>query len=211
VPESSDNELQPDTTREHAAAGSFGVEEQPDTSTRPTEEEVSFGRWVLEMVALVAIAFLLASGIKAWVVQPFVIPTGSMIPTLNIGDYVVANKFIYRFEDPAPGDIVVFLSPSSNSTDYIKRVIAVGGQVVDIRDSVVYVDDVPLDEPYTHGAETLPGPLELPVTVPDGYVWLMGDNRTNSQDSRWFGPQPESRIIGKAMFIYWPVADIGSL
>lgn len=218
MPEPLDNGSQPDTTREHAAAGSFGVEEDiaisggdvaDDDAT--SEREVSFGRWVLEMVVLIAIAFLLASGIKAWVVQPFVIPTGSMIPTLQVGDYVVANKFIYRFEDPAPGDIVVFLSPSSNSTDYIKRVIAVGGQEVDVRDGMVWVDGVAMDEPYTHGAETFPGPLALPVTVPEGYVWLMGDNRTDSQDSRWFGAQPTSRIIGKAVFIYWPISDIGTL
>lgn len=214
MPEPHDTYTQNDTTREHIAPGSslidpegMALEEEPIESS----DEVSLLRWILELVVLVAVAFLLATGIKTWVVQPFVIPTGSMIPTLGIGDYVVANKFVYRFEEPAPGDIVVFLSPSSNSTDYIKRVIAVGGQEVDVRDGLVYVDGVALDEPYTHGTRSDPGPLALPLTVPEGYVWLMGDNRENSQDSRWFGPQPVSRIVGKAFFIYWPITDFGTL
>ncbi|MDO9556992.1 MAG: signal peptidase I [Coriobacteriia bacterium] len=206
---------QTDTTREQVAPGSCLIapdeEIGPDDATSRTSDEVSFGRWVLELVVLVGVAFLLATGIKTWVVQPFIIPTGSMIPTLEIGDYVIANKFIYRFEEPHYGDIVVFLSPASNSTDYIKRVIAVGGQEVDVRDGLVYVDGQPLDEPYTHGAQNDRGALALPVVIPDGYVWLMGDNRDNSQDSRWFGPQPVSRIVGKAFFIYWPISDFGTL
>jgi signal peptidase I len=204
-----------DATREPVALGSSLIDDAEDTGTTDPgssdPEETSFVRWVLELVVLIGIAFLLATGIKTYVVQPFVIPTGSMIPTLEIGDYVIANKFVYRFEDPAPGDIVVFLSPSSNSTDYIKRVIAVGGQEVDLRDGTVFVDGTALDEPYTHGQRNDPGPLALPVRVPEGYVWLMGDNRENSQDSRWFGPQPVSRVVGKAFFIYWPIADFGTL
>ncbi|MDZ4654577.1 MAG: signal peptidase I [Coriobacteriia bacterium] len=203
-----------ETTREQLASGSCLIvaahDDESDAGASPGKE-VSVGRWLLELIVLVGIAFLLATGIKTWVVQPFVIPTGSMIPTLEIYDYVIANKFIYRFQDPTSGDIVVFLSPSSNSTDYIKRVIAVGGQEVDIRDGVVYVDGSALDEPYTHGMRTDPGPLVLPLIVPDSYVWLMGDNRKNSQDSRWFGPQPVSRIVGKAFFIYWPISDFGTL
>jgi len=212
VPDLHDIDQQTDTTREQIASGSSLIDpEAVADSGDPTPEEVSFGRWVLELVVLVAVAFLLATGIKTWVVQPFVIPTGSMIPTLEIGDYVIANKFVYRFDDPQAGDIVVFMSPSSNSTDYIKRVIAVGGQTVDLRDGVVYVDDVALDEPYVHGQRSDPGPLRMPVTIPDGYVWLMGDNRENSQDSRWFGPQPVTRVVGKAFFIYWPFSDFGTL
>lgn len=212
---SRDTDLHTDATREPSAPGSSLIaDDQYDESpeTIPTEnDEVSIGRWLLELVLLVGLAFLLATGIKTYVIQPFVIPTGSMIPTLEIGDYVIANKFIYRFEEPARNDIVVFLSPESNSTDYIKRVIAVGGQEVDLRDGIVYVDGVALDEPYIAGATSAPGPISMPVTVPDGYVWLMGDNRENSQDSRWFGAQPVSRIVGRAFFIYWPISDFGSL
>ena len=213
MPERNEIETQTDTTRELIASGSSPLIPGRDSSSSADsdEREVSLGRWILELVVLVGVAFVLATGIKTFVVQPFVIPTGSMIPTLEIGDYVIANKFIYRFDDPGRGDIVVFLSPSSNSTDYIKRVIAVGGQTVDVRDGLVFVDGEPLDEPYTRGARNDPGPLALPVTVPEGYVWLMGDNRENSQDSRWFGPQPVSRIVGKAFFIYWPISDLGTL
>lgn len=174
------------------------------------EDPVSFGRWLFELVVLVGLAFLLAQGIKTWVVQPFVIPSGSMEPTLAVGDRVLVNKFLFRFREPAPGDIVVFKAPDNTKTDYIKRVIAVGGQVVDISGGVVFVDGRALDEPYTAGTLTEPMERPLPVRVPKGQVFLMGDNRPNSRDGRVFGPRPESQIVGKAFFIYWPPRNIGT-
>ncbi|MGV8082670.1 MAG: signal peptidase I [Coriobacteriia bacterium] len=170
-------------------------------------------RWWLELVVLLAIAFALAQGIKAFVVQPFVIPTGSMEPTIEIGDYVVAEKVSYHFNSPKQGDIVVFTDPRGELPVLIKRVIAVGGQTVDVKDGSVLVDGKPLDEQYTHGKPSLldSGTLEMPVTVPDGYLWVMGDNRTNSEDSRYFGPIPISTVKAHAVYTYWPIASVGPL
>lgn len=173
----------------------------PPTTTR---EDISFGRWLGELLLLVAIAFVLAMGIRTFVVQPYIIPTGSMIPTIEIGERVLALKFIYRLEDPQPGDIVVLDDPTGTVPNIIKRVIAVEGQTVDVNDGSVYVDGVALEEPYTYGAVTQPGDVPLPLEVPEGHVWVMGDNRENSYDSRWFGPQPLSALKGKAVYRMWP-------
>lgn len=179
-----------------------------NTSTQRDDEEISFVRWVGELLVLVAIAFVLAQGVKTYLVQPFVIPSGSMIPTLQVGDMVLVNKFAYRFGEPNVGDVVVFIAPHTTKTDYIKRVVAVGGQTVSVSGGKLVVDGHKTDEDYTHGQETLPGSWQLPVRIPDGQVFLMGDNRTNSTDSRWFGPQPVSRVLGKAILVYWPLNDL---
>ncbi len=181
-----------------------------ETTTAP-KEETSTLRWLIETAVLVALAFLLAQGIKTFIVQPYIIPTGSMIPTIELKDRVLAEKISYRFRDPKPGDVVVFEDPTGQHPKLIKRVIAVGGQTVDIRDGKVYVDGTQLDEPYVHGKRTDLGTVSMPVTIPKGYVWLMGDNRPNSGDARFFGPQPVSGIDGRAFFTYWPPGRIGEL
>jgi len=145
-------------------------------------------------------------------VQPFVIPTGSMQPTVEINDRVFYNKFIYRFDEPGAGDIVVFDNPDDpGGTPLTKRVIAVGGQTVEILDGYVYVDGVQIDEPYIDPARRDAGSLGEPIEVPEGYVWLMGDNRAHSGDSRIFGPQPADHVQGKAFVIYWPLDRLGTL
>ncbi|GAB4286291.1 MAG: signal peptidase I [Coriobacteriia bacterium] len=181
-----------------------GMYESPMSPQTSKREQISFGRWLGELVLLVAIAFVLAMGIRTFVVQPYIIPTGSMIPTIEIGERVLALKFTYRFEDPRPGDIVVLDDPTGTVPNIIKRVIAVEGQTVDINDGTVYVDGVALDEPYTYGAVTQPGDVPLPIEVPEDHVWVMGDNRENSYDSRWFGPQPLTSLKGKAVYRMWP-------
>ena len=175
------------------------------------DKPVSFARWLGELVLLVALAFLLATGIRTFVIQPYVVPTGSMIPTIELQDRVIANKFVYRFSEPEPGDVVVLDDPTGNVTTLIKRVIATEGQTVDFVDGLVVVDGVVLDEPYTHGLPTEPMTQQMPFTVPDNSVWLMGDNRTNSADSRVFGAVDLSQIKGQAIFCYWPVDRMGSL
>lgn len=176
------------------------------------KEETSIGRWLLETAVLVLLAFVVAQGIKLFIVQPFIIPTGSMIPTIEINDRVLAEKLTYRFSrEPQVGDIVVFDDPTGEHPQLIKRVIATEGQTIDLRDGKVWVDDELIDEPYTHGAMTEPQAVPMPVTVPEDNVWLMGDNRTNSGDSRSFGPQPVEMIRGRAFWTYWPMSRFGTL
>jgi signal peptidase I len=186
------------------------VEPETDLDEKK-DSSPSFLRWLAELALMVVLAFALASGIRTFVIQPYVIPTGSMIPTIEIGERVLANKFIYRFSEPKPGDVVVFDDPTDTVPTLIKRVIAVGGQELDIRDDGVYIDGKKLDEPYTYGKPTEPGDVVLPITIPEGEVWLMGDNRTNSHHARWFGPQPVSIIRGRAFLRYWPFNRIAGL
>jgi signal peptidase I len=193
------------------APGAGPAEPAGDARPGKKEEAQSFLRWVVEFVVLVGLAFALATGIKYWVVQPFYIPSTSMVPTLEIGDRVLVNKFIYRFQEPARGDVVVFVAPEDKNMDLIKRVIAVGGQTVSIDNGYVSVDGKRLDEPYVQDANRDTYTLPKPVRVPEGYVWVMGDNRANSSDSRVIGPQPVTGLLGKAFVIYWPVDRLKGL
>lgn len=182
-----------------------------DAMLTEADRPPSFIRWVGELVLMMAVAFVLALGIRTYVVMPYSIPSGSMIPTIEIGERVLANKFIYRFQDPQPGDIVVLDDPFGGSIPLIKRVIAVGGQQVDIEGDAVYVDGVVLDEPYTHGAPTKMADVALPLVLAEDEIWVMGDNRTDSTDSRVFGPQPTANLRGKAFIRVWPLTRIGAL
>jgi signal peptidase I len=193
------------------AVAATGVAAAAPDAAGSSKESHSFARWAVEFVVLVLAAFLLATGIKTWVVQPFYIPSGSMEPTLAIGDRVLVNKFLYRFSSPHRGDVVVFASPESPQTDLIKRVIAVGGQTVEIREGYVYVNGIKIDEPYIASDRRDTYTSASPTRVPAGYVWVMGDNRGNSSDSRVIGPQPVSAILGKAFAIYWPIQRMGGL
>jgi signal peptidase I len=182
---------------------------------RACSRRTSLKRSIRETVFLVALALVLSQAVKAYAVQPYVVPSGSMLPTIQLWDRVLAEKVTYRFvREPEVGDIVVFDNPDpTNKREkiYIKRVIAVAGQSVDVRDGIVWVDGVALSEPYTHGVSTDPGSVSLPATVPEGHVWLMGDNRPGSGDSRFFGPQPVSHVRGRAVLTYWPPTRFGEL
>jgi signal peptidase I len=158
-----------------------------------------------------AISWLIAQGIMTYLVQRYEIPSTSMEDTLQIGDNVLVDKLSYRFSDPEPGDLVVFLAPDNPRKQWIKRVVAVGGQTVDIRDGVVYIDGDRLTEPYVNTRYPSRYESEVPVKVPADTVYLMGDNRANSQDSRYIGPQPLSRIVGRAFVICWPIDRARSL
>jgi signal peptidase I len=182
--------------------------DEPSARSAQHEETMSFGRWLLELVVLVALAWVLALGIKTYVVQPFIIPSSSMEPTLLVSDRVLVSKFVYRFVEPKPGDIVVFVSPEDGRTDLIKRIIAVAGQTVDIRDGKVVVDGIQLVEPYVNSAYPDHYDSDAPVKIPPGTIWVMGDNRANSKDSRFIGPQPVSRVLGRAFAIYWPLGRL---
>lgn len=195
--------------------GATQVNDPEETPTVDTAEAIPrrthVGRWLLETAVMVALAFLVAQGVKTFIVQPFVIPTASMQPAIMAGDRVLAEKLSVRFRDPAQGEVVVFDDPTGRHPQLIKRVIAVGGQTVDIRDGEVIVDGVVLSEPYVRGVSTEAGTASLPHTLAHDEVWLMGDNRPNSGDSRVLGPIPESMVRGRAFAIYWPLGRVGGL
>ena len=167
----------------------------------------------LSFFAMLALVVLISFGLRTFVFQPFEIPSGSMEETIVPGDMVFSEKVSYYFRVPEQGDIVTFEDPTTKGRTLIKRCIAVGGQTVDLRDGVVYVDDQPLSEEYTNGKPSYPLRSEVtyPYTVPSGYIWVMGDNRTSSQDSRYFGAVPVSSVSGRAFFTYWPLSSIGLL
>lgn len=178
------------------------------------DHKQSTGRQILETIVMIAIAFAVAQLVKTYIVQPFVVPSGSMIPTIQEQNRVLAEKITYRFtRAPEYGDVAVFRNPLGAPPILIKRVIATGGQEVDLRDGVVYIDGVALDEPYTHSQPSLPESpaIAYPFTVPEDSVWMMGDNRTNSGDSREFGPVRVDQVLGRAMWTYWPPREFGAL
>jgi signal peptidase I len=169
------------------------------------------------------IAVLLALVIRQFAVQAFTIPSGSMMDTLLIGDYILVNKFLYGAEIPftdihlpglrAPehGDVIVFKYPNDETRDFIKRIIAVGGDTVQVRDNRVWLNGHQTDEPYVREGSfhaqlsTHCGYLYAcePLRVPAGSYFVMGDNRDNSQDSRYWGFVKLEKIRGKAFLIYW--------
>lgn len=158
-----------------------------------------------------AIAIVIALVFRTFIAEPFKIPSGSMIPTLLVGDHLLVNKFIYRFADPKRGEVIVFKYPDNPSRNFIKRIIALGGDTIEVRDKVVYVNEKPQTEPYTQFEQPDGAPHDLrrdnfgPVTVPQNMYFMMGDNRDNSLDSRFWQNKFVSRkaVVGKALFIYW--------
>jgi len=158
-----------------------------------------------EYAEAIVIAVVLALLIRTFVVQAFTIPSASMSGTLLVGDYILVNKFIYRFRDPSRGDIIVFKYPWDENRDFIKRVVGVGGDEVVIKGRQVLVNGRPLDEPYAifTGVNPHGDSGHGPVTIPPGSYFVMGDNRDNSQDSRYWGLLKREKIRGKAFMIYW--------
>ena len=175
-----------------------------------------------EYLEAIIVAVLLALFVRTFVVQAFKIPSGSMLPTLQIGDHLLVTKFSYGvtlpitgtvlFSRPGPvhGDVVVFRFPRDRSLDYIKRVIGVGGDTIEIKDKQVFVNGQKIADPHAHYASrdimsAAGGPRDNfgPVTVPVGKIFLMGDNRDNSFDSRFWGFVDLPEVLGKALIIYW--------
>ncbi|QKG84637.1 signal peptidase I [Kroppenstedtia pulmonis] len=160
-----------------------------------------------EWVQALVIAVLLALVIRYMVFSPFSVAGPSMLSTLHNGDLVIVNKTIYRFRPPEPGEVIVF--HASESKDYIKRVIAMPGDVVSAQNNIVRINGKSIDEPYIdEGNRTADfGPVE----VPKGHVFVMGDNRMNSSDSREIGPVAMDQIVGRADLIFWPLEDFSFL
>lgn len=174
---------------------------------------------IVEYIEALAVAFILAMVIRTFFVQAFKIPSGSMLETLQIGDHLLVNKFSYGVKvpftntymwdgsDPERGDIIVFEYPNNPSIDYIKRVVGVPGDVIEVHNKQLYRNGEKVTEDYIRHSQ--PDVVALvrdefgPVTVPEGKYFTMGDNRDDSQDSRFWGFVDKSAIHGKAFIIYW--------
>ncbi len=184
------------------------------------------GRWITELIVIVIIVLL----IRAFVAQAYNIPSGSMKPTLLVGDFILVNKLVYRFSEPQRGDIVVFKYPIDPNIDFIKRIIALPGEEVEVRNNQVFINGKPLPlievgKGEENGVrkviyeEVLPEGKKYkvqfyedfpfskrdfgPVVVPPNHYFVMGDNRDNSEDSRYWGFVPRENIVGKAFVIYF--------
>ena len=163
---------------------------------------------VREFLESIVIAVVLAIFIIVFVVQGFYIPSGSMRLTLIEGDRILVSKFIYRFHEPINGDVIVFRFPPDPKRTFIKRIIAHENQTVEVRENILYVDGENISEPYRNSLEQIDfGPVKVPV---DSF-FVMGDNRNESDDSRYWGFVPEKNIVGKAFIIYFPLNRINVL
>jgi signal peptidase I len=167
------------------------------------------------------LAVLIALFVRTFIIQAFKIPSGSMEPTLQVGDYLLVNKFIYgvkipftetkvfRFVNPRRGDIIVFPFPRDPSKDFIKRVIGTGGEKVEIIQGEIYINDIRISDPWGHFENI--GPADYlqrienfgPVVVPEDSLFVMGDNRNNSEDSRFWGFLRANTVVGKAFILYF--------
>ena len=221
-----------------AAAPNGGAERPVDETDHSGDERDSAGRrFVGSTPFLIFVALAVAILVKTFVIQAFYIPSESMVPTLEVGDRVFVSKFMFDGGDVARGDVIVFENPNPGelpdrsgvssvlhwlgegiglaqpeNEDFIKRVIGLPGETIEIKENVVYIEGEPLDEPYlTEEARSSNGDLE-PTTVPDGEVFVMGDNRGNSADSRYgLGTVPLDRVIGKAFVLIWPPSHVGGI
>ena len=200
------------------------------TSDTRVEYRKSMAREYFESIC---VAVILALFVRTFVVQAFKIPTGSMENNLLIGDHLLVNKFVFAptatgleeallpIDPIRRGDIVVFKYPEEPERDFIKRVIGLPGDTVELRDRRMYINGQPVDEPYTQYLMPHPGEegaLDFdvrvqygPASVPDGHYFMMGDNRDNSQDSRYWGFLPREYVKGKALFVYFSLDDQGGL
>lgn len=166
---------------------------------------------IVETLDASIFAAVLSLLIITFIVQAFFIPSGSMEPTLQIGDRILVSKFAYRLGPIHRGDVVVFHYPLNPGKDFVKRVVALGGETVELRDGVVLINTVPIPEPYPTalgGGDRACTSNYGPQRVPPGDLFVLGDNRCNSEDSRFFGFLPDKNVVGKALLIYWPLPRI---
>jgi signal peptidase I len=185
-------------------------------------------RRTLEYAAIVAVAVLAALAVQAWLVKPYRIPSESMADTLRPGDRVLVNRMVYRLHDPGRGDVVVFRYPHDPGVVFIKRVVGLPGDVLEVRDGRLYVNGRRADESFVRrtggradptvaqapiAGTTLHDPWSLaePYRVPAGRYFVMGDNRTDSDDSRAWGTVPRAAIVGEGLATYWPLSRLRTL
>lgn len=211
--------MTPEPNRAQAAAASTSRRE--GAASAPLAPPKATKSVVREYGQALLVALLLALFIRSFIVQAFKIPSGSMLPTLQIGDHILVNKFIYGVRlpilgsevlavgEPHRGDVIVFVYPEDPQKDFIKRVVGVGGDVIEVRSKRLTVNGQAVFDPHAHfaegnsGREVSPRDNFGPYTVPAGNVFVMGDNRDRSYDSRFWGPVSLDKVKGKAFLIYW--------
>ena len=167
---------------------------------------------VVETLDASIFAALLSLLIITFVVQAFYIPSGSMEPTLQVDDRILVSKFSYRLGRIARGDVIVFHYPLNPGKDFVKRVVALGGERVELRDGVVLINNLPITELYPTalaGGDRACTTNYGPQAIPLGQLFVLGDNRCNSEDSRFFGFVPAENVVGKALLVYWPPQRLG--
>lgn len=192
-----------------------GEREEPGKSRRERRlqrEKKKRKAGVAELILTAVVAFVLVFGfVRPYVVEAYRIPTESMVPTLEVGDRVLANKFVYRFTEPERRDIVVFDSvDEGDDQTLIKRVVGVAGDEIQVQSGVLYVNGEEQEEPYLNDADQSRG-FYGPTVVPEGHIFVMGDNRGNSADSRVFGPLPLENLKGEAFMRFWPISKISTI
>lgn len=187
-----------------------------DSGQHAYGQKPSILRRFFGFLIMVAIVLGVSFGVRVFAFEPFNVPSGSMENTIMTGDTVFAEKISYLVGEPKAGQIVTFSDPQIPSRVLIKRCIATEGQTIDMANGVLYVDGVAQEEPYVLG-ETYPlktlsnVEISYPYTVPAGTIWVMGDNRENSADSRYFGPINVSAVFGQGVLVYWPLDHFGLL
>jgi signal peptidase I len=190
-----------------------GRDDEPPPPAAPSKSRRTTTRTVIEWVAVVGGALVVALVIRAFFLAAFYIPSESMVPTLEKGDRVLVNKLSYKLHDVHRGDVVVFErppnEPDNGIKDLIKRVVALPGESIEVRDCKVLIDGSALEEPYVKQWNRTC--TFAPKTVGDNEVFVMGDNRDDSQDSRFFGPISQDLIVGRAFVVVWPLTNLGWL
>lgn len=165
---------------------------------------------IVEWIKAILFALIIALVIRGFIFEPMIVPTGSMIHTIEINDRILVNKFIYRFQDPDYNDIVVFKFPDDPRQTFVKRLIGKEGDIIEIKDGNLLRNNELVEESYLK--EVMQGEFG-PYRVPEGHYFMMGDNRNNSKDSRFWENKyvPRNRVVGKATYRIWPISRIGQL
>jgi len=190
---------------------SYGRGVGPGRSPEKRDRAPRKGGGLLEFLVILLVAFALVFGVvRPFILEAFYIPSESMEPTLDVGERVFVNKFVYRFSEPERGDIIVFRSTEGGNEDLIKRVVGLPGDTIEVRDGVLFVNGEHREEPYLNKQFPDSGSYG-PITVPPNHLFMMGDNRANSRDSRFFGPLPFENIEGEAFVSFWPPSRVGFL
>lgn len=174
-----------------------------------------FVNFILDFLETIVVALSIFVVIYLFIMQPHEIKGSSMEPNFHDNEYILTDKISYRLHDPVRGDVIIFKAPTNNDVDYIKRVIGSPGDKIKVQNGAVYVNDVKLTEDYLRDTTSLfPGSFlseGQEITVPPGDIFVMGDNRPHSSDSRQFGPVPIDTVIGRAFFRYWPISQLGAV